>query len=74
MKWLALFVTGGFIVLASYAAGAAGPYWDKPVMHRHATVAKPVTLWRSREAAVLADVYGLKPGELETATHIFKEQ
>lgn len=76
MRWLTLFVTGAFIVLSSYAYGKA----QHSTAHHltHAT-ARPVTIWRSKtvlawrdkRAAIAADIWGLKPDELETATNIF---
>ncbi len=65
-NYAALFIFGGFCVLASYSAGRID-YGQA----RHYAAAKPVALWRTHKAAVIADIWGLKPEELETATNIF---
>lgn len=66
MKWFCLFVTGAFCVLASYSYGTIQPY---PA--RHYTAAKPVILYRTDKAALIASLWGITPEELSRPIDIF---
>jgi len=57
-----LIILGCFISLASYSQGTK--------IHH---VAKPVLLWKTVQAEKLADVWNIKPEDLETATNIFNK-
>jgi hypothetical protein len=57
---IVLCVVGGFFVLSSYSWAIT----HAPHRHIMEDRVKPVTIWRTHKAALLADVYGLTPEEV----------
>lgn len=53
------------MVLASFSYGRYAS--------EHHVITKPVALWRTHEAAMIADLWNVSPGELATADNIYAE-
>jgi hypothetical protein len=62
-KLIAIITTGAFIYLASYSYGR----YEHHHSAQHCCMA-----WKSKKAAIIADIYGLTPYEVAKPVEIFK--
>ncbi|WP_435008021.1 hypothetical protein P12x_005288 [Tundrisphaera lichenicola] len=82
MKFVFLITLGLFSVLASYSHGKYGPAWDQDggyskaqsrsmsdfvALHLPPSPSRMVYIWRDKRAAMLAEGWGLKPGDVDNS-------